>query len=95
MDFDGKNRKTVLEKGVPYPFGIALYQERLYWTDWKTWFVHIFCIYNLKIIVFIFELFIKHINMFTVDKTILHKSQCKKMFYQTKPIKNFTYNLLY
>lgn len=39
MDYDGKNRKTILGKGVPYPFGIALYQEKLYWTDWKTWFV--------------------------------------------------------
>lgn len=38
MDYDGKNRKTILEKGIPYPFGIALFQDKLYWTDWKTWF---------------------------------------------------------
>lgn len=39
MDYDGRNRKTILDKGVPYPFGIAMYQDKLYWTDWKTWFV--------------------------------------------------------
>ncbi|VVC34410.1 Hypothetical protein CINCED_3A006647 [Cinara cedri] len=41
MDYDGRNRKTILGKGVPYPFGIALYQEKLYWTDWKTWSIHV------------------------------------------------------
>uniref|UniRef100_A0A2S2P0K4 Low-density lipoprotein receptor-related protein 6 n=2 Tax=Schizaphis graminum TaxID=13262 RepID=A0A2S2P0K4_SCHGA len=41
MDYDGRNRKTILEKGIPYPYGIALYQDRLYWTDWKTWSIHV------------------------------------------------------
>jgi len=50
MDYDGRNRKTILEKGIPYPYGIALYQDRLYWTDWKTWFVKIY--YFHKSIVF-------------------------------------------
>lgn len=39
MDFDGKGRKTVHDKGISYPFGIALFQEKLYWTDWKSWLV--------------------------------------------------------
>lgn len=39
MDYDGRNRKTILEKGIPYPFSISLYQDKLYWTDWKTWLV--------------------------------------------------------
>lgn len=43
MDYDGRNRKTILEKGVPYPFSISLYQDKLYWTDWKTWFVEYYC----------------------------------------------------
>jgi len=49
MDYDGRNRKTILEKGIPYPYGIALYQDRLYWTDWKTWFVKIFLFIFTKI----------------------------------------------
>jgi len=49
MDYDGRNRKTILEKGIPYPYGIALYQDRLYWTDWKTWFVKIFLFNFTKI----------------------------------------------
>ncbi|XP_050531547.1 low-density lipoprotein receptor-related protein 6 isoform X2 [Daktulosphaira vitifoliae] len=41
MDFDGKSRKTVHDKGISYPFGIALFQEKLYWTDWKSWSIHV------------------------------------------------------
>lgn len=37
MDYDGRNRKNIAEKGVIYPFALALFQDKLYWTDWKTW----------------------------------------------------------
>lgn len=39
MDYDGRNRKTVAENGVVYPFALAFFQDKLYWTDWKTWCV--------------------------------------------------------
>ncbi|KAG8306441.1 hypothetical protein J6590_046757, partial [Homalodisca vitripennis] len=42
MDYDGRNRKHLAEKGVIYPFALALFQDKLYWTDWKTWSVHVF-----------------------------------------------------
>lgn len=60
MDYDGRNRKTILEKGIPYPYGIALYQDRLYWTDWKTWFVKIFLFFLPK-----------YISNYLVNSTVL------------------------
>uniref|UniRef100_A0A1B6BXD2 EGF-like domain-containing protein n=1 Tax=Clastoptera arizonana TaxID=38151 RepID=A0A1B6BXD2_9HEMI len=40
MDYDGRNRKTVMEKNIIYPFALTLFQDKLYWTDWKTWSVY-------------------------------------------------------
>lgn len=37
MDYDGRNRKTVIKEGVIYPFALTVFQNKLYWTDWKTW----------------------------------------------------------
>jgi len=37
MDYDGRNRKTVIKDGVIYPFALTVFQNKLYWTDWKTW----------------------------------------------------------
>lgn len=42
MDYDGRNRKTVTNKGVPYPYALTFFKEKLYWTDWDTWSIHMF-----------------------------------------------------
>ena len=43
VDFQGNNRVVVLN--LPFdkyhhPFGLALYQDALFWTDWRTQSVH-------------------------------------------------------
>lgn len=40
MDYDGRNRKTVTKKGVIYPFALTFFKDKLYWTDWETWSIH-------------------------------------------------------
>ncbi|XP_076114053.1 low-density lipoprotein receptor-related protein 4-like [Mytilus galloprovincialis] len=35
-DLDGSNRRTVLNKGLPHPFALTLFEDELYWTDWNT-----------------------------------------------------------
>lgn len=35
MDFDGKNRKLVLDKVVDYPYALTMLKDKLYWTDWN------------------------------------------------------------
>lgn len=34
-NFDGHNRKAII-KNVPYPYGIAIVGQHMYWTDWKS-----------------------------------------------------------
>ncbi|KAH9496257.1 Low-density lipoprotein receptor- protein 6 [Bulinus truncatus] len=33
-DFDGSNRRSVIDGSLPHPFALTLYQNQLYWTDW-------------------------------------------------------------
>ncbi|XP_047359021.1 low-density lipoprotein receptor-related protein 6 [Vespa velutina] len=40
MDYYGKNRRKVISQGLDYPFAVTYFDNRLYWTDWKTWCVH-------------------------------------------------------
>ncbi|XP_012250592.2 low-density lipoprotein receptor-related protein 6 [Athalia rosae] len=40
MDYRGKNRKKIVSQGLDYPFAITLFENKLYWTDWKTWCIH-------------------------------------------------------
>nr|CAH7753133.1 unnamed protein product [Callosobruchus chinensis] len=42
MDYNGKNVKTVLEKGFEYPFALTQFETKLFWTDWKTMAIHYF-----------------------------------------------------
>lgn len=37
MDYEGRNRRTIIKEGVNYPFALTVFQNKLYWTDWKTW----------------------------------------------------------
>jgi low density lipoprotein receptor-related protein 5/6 len=41
-DFDGSNRRVVLDnqEGLPHPFALTLYSDTLYWTDWYTHSIH-------------------------------------------------------
>ncbi|KDR08547.1 Low-density lipoprotein receptor-related protein 6 [Zootermopsis nevadensis] len=42
MDYEGRNRRTVIKEGVNYPFALTMFQNKLYWTDWKTWSIHVY-----------------------------------------------------
>lgn len=35
MDFDGRNRRRILDNDIKYPFGLDFYQNRLFWSDWE------------------------------------------------------------
>lgn len=37
IDFNGENRKSIVKGGLVYPYALALFNDKLYWTDWKTW----------------------------------------------------------
>ena len=39
-DFDGTNRRSVIEEGLPHPFALTLFENTLYWTDWHTRSIH-------------------------------------------------------
>ncbi|RZF35698.1 hypothetical protein LSTR_LSTR009566 [Laodelphax striatellus] len=41
MDYEGRNRRTVTKKGIEYPYAITFFDEKVYFTDWKTWSVHV------------------------------------------------------
>ncbi|XP_022921032.1 low-density lipoprotein receptor-related protein 6 [Onthophagus taurus] len=40
MDFNGENRK-VIKNSLTYPYGVTKFQNRLYWTDWKTSVIYV------------------------------------------------------
>ncbi|CAB3228777.1 unnamed protein product [Arctia plantaginis] len=40
MDFNGGNRKSVVTVGLVYPYALTFVDNKLYWTDWKTWSMH-------------------------------------------------------
>ncbi|KAL6424282.1 hypothetical protein ACFW04_009838 [Cataglyphis niger] len=42
MDYHGRNRRTIISHSLDYPFAITFFEDRLYWTDWKTWCIHTF-----------------------------------------------------
>lgn len=35
-DIDGRNRRPVLTLGVLHPFGLTVFENRLFWSDWNT-----------------------------------------------------------
>ncbi|VVC89823.1 unnamed protein product, partial [Leptidea sinapis] len=37
IDFEGNNRKRIIKSGLNYPYALTFYDNKLYWTDWKTW----------------------------------------------------------
>lgn len=39
-NFDGRNRRTVIDGNLPHPFALTLFGEKLYWTDWNTKSIH-------------------------------------------------------
>jgi low density lipoprotein receptor-related protein 5/6 len=40
MDYYGRNRRKIVSDGLEYPFAITYFDQRLYWTDWRTWCIH-------------------------------------------------------
>jgi low density lipoprotein receptor-related protein 5/6 len=36
MDYEGRNRKKIITKGMKYPVRLTLFQSKLYWTDQTT-----------------------------------------------------------
>ncbi|KAK0099194.1 hypothetical protein PV326_000031 [Microctonus aethiopoides] len=42
MDYDGKSRRKIVKDGLDYPFAVSYFDQKLYWTDWKTWCIHSF-----------------------------------------------------
>lgn len=55
MDYYGKNRKTILKGSrLDYPYAITTYQKKLYWTDWKQWYVFVLLFsFRKKTIIFL------------------------------------------
>ncbi|XP_050407937.1 low-density lipoprotein receptor-related protein 6 [Patella vulgata] len=39
-NFDGSDRRVVVEGSLPHPFALTLEGESLFWTDWKTHSIH-------------------------------------------------------
>nr|XP_049697020.1 low-density lipoprotein receptor-related protein 6 [Helicoverpa armigera] len=40
IDFNGEKRKSVVKENLVYPYALAFFNYKLYWTDWKTWSIH-------------------------------------------------------
>ncbi|KAL1122539.1 hypothetical protein AAG570_002869, partial [Ranatra chinensis] len=41
MDYDGRNRRNIADnKGILHPVSLAIFKDKLYWTCWETWAVH-------------------------------------------------------
>ncbi|XP_031629327.1 low-density lipoprotein receptor-related protein 4 isoform X2 [Contarinia nasturtii] len=36
VKFDGSARRTIIDEGLVHPFGIEIYDQKVYWTDMKT-----------------------------------------------------------
>ncbi|KAL3841911.1 hypothetical protein ACJMK2_020000 [Sinanodonta woodiana] len=39
-NYDGSNRNVVVDKDLPHPFALTLYQDTIFWTDWQTTSIH-------------------------------------------------------
>jgi low density lipoprotein receptor-related protein 5/6 len=40
MTFEGTERTKVVKSNFEYPFAMAMFDSKLFWTDWKTWSIH-------------------------------------------------------
>lgn len=37
---DGTGRRRVIERGLPHPFALTVFEDSLFWTDWHTKSIH-------------------------------------------------------
>lgn len=37
INFNGLNRKRIVKNSLQYPYALTFFNDKLYWTDWKTW----------------------------------------------------------
>ncbi|XP_071809054.1 low-density lipoprotein receptor-related protein 4-like isoform X2 [Asterias amurensis] len=35
-NIDGSGRQTLIDEQIPHPFGLTVFQDRIYWTDWQS-----------------------------------------------------------
>ncbi|XP_049888265.1 low-density lipoprotein receptor-related protein 6 [Pectinophora gossypiella] len=40
IDYNGLKKKRIVKEGLEYPYALAFFQNKLFWTDWKTWAIH-------------------------------------------------------
>ncbi|XP_013174926.1 PREDICTED: low-density lipoprotein receptor-related protein 6 [Papilio xuthus] len=40
IDFSGGKRKRIIKGGLEYPYALTFFNDKLYWTDWKTWTIY-------------------------------------------------------
>ncbi|XP_073967481.1 low-density lipoprotein receptor-related protein 6-like [Choristoneura fumiferana] len=40
MDLNGEKRKRIVKGGLEYPYALTFFNDKLYWTDWKTWKIY-------------------------------------------------------
>nr|CAD7457230.1 unnamed protein product [Timema tahoe] len=40
IDYEGRNRCVLAQQGVVYPFALAMFNNKIYWTDWGTWSIY-------------------------------------------------------
>ena len=40
VNFDGSDRRVIVEGTLPHPFALSLFDDILYWTDWQTRAIH-------------------------------------------------------
>ncbi|XP_067144345.1 low-density lipoprotein receptor-related protein 4-like [Centruroides vittatus] len=39
-NLDGSGRRRVIDQGLPHPFAITVFEDTIYWTDWRTKSIH-------------------------------------------------------
>nr|XP_040223812.2 low-density lipoprotein receptor-related protein 4 isoform X2 [Anopheles coluzzii] len=46
VNYDGTGRNRLITEGLKHPFGLDVYEKRVYWTDWDTHSIQVANMYN-------------------------------------------------